>query len=61
MKMIFSDESRICTSQGDDAETFISGRSNEAYKDDCPKKNKNKKKTQVNFPEALCHRRSPRP
>ena len=34
MKVIFSDESRICIGQWDDAGAFIEGRSNEAYEDD---------------------------
>ncbi len=38
MKAIFSDESRICIGQGDDAGTFVWCRSNEMYKDECLKK-----------------------
>ncbi|CAI9615191.1 unnamed protein product [Staurois parvus] len=38
MNVIFSDESRICIGQGDDAITFVWCCSNEMYKDDCLKK-----------------------
>lgn len=38
MKVIFSDESRICIGQGDDAGTFVWCRSSEIYKEDCLKK-----------------------
>lgn len=38
MKVIFSDETRICIGHGDDAETFVWCRANEVYKDECLKK-----------------------
>ncbi|CAJ0966607.1 unnamed protein product [Ranitomeya imitator] len=38
MKVLFSDESRICIGRGADAGTFVWCRSNEIYKDDCLKK-----------------------
>ena len=37
-KVIFSDESRIYVGHGDDAGTFVCRRGNEAYLDDCIKK-----------------------
>ncbi len=46
MKVIFSDESRICIGQGDDAGTFVWCRSNEIYEDDCLKKT-------CKFPQSL--------
>uniref|UniRef100_A0AAR2K6C9 Transposase Tc1-like domain-containing protein n=1 Tax=Pygocentrus nattereri TaxID=42514 RepID=A0AAR2K6C9_PYGNA len=46
MKVIFSDESRICIGQGDDAETFVWCRSSEIYEEDCLKK-------ATKFPQSL--------
>ncbi|CAJ0964526.1 unnamed protein product [Ranitomeya imitator] len=46
MKVLFSDESRICIGQGDDAGTFVWCRSNEIYKDDCLKRT-------CKFPQSL--------
>lgn len=46
MKVIFSDESRICIGQGDDAGTFVWCCSSEIYKDDCLKKTSK-------FPQSL--------
>lgn len=45
-KVIFSDESRICVGQGDDAGIFVWRRGNEAYSDGCIKK-------QVKFPTSV--------
>ena len=44
-KVTFSDESQICIGQEDDAGTFVWRRENEAYSDDCIKK-------QVKFPKS---------
>ncbi|XP_053499736.1 ganglioside-induced differentiation-associated protein 1-like 1 isoform X1 [Ictalurus furcatus] len=46
MKVIFSDESRMCIGQGDDAGTFVWCRTNETDKDDCLKKT-------IKFPHSL--------
>uniref|UniRef100_A0A3B3QDG3 Transposase Tc1-like domain-containing protein n=1 Tax=Paramormyrops kingsleyae TaxID=1676925 RepID=A0A3B3QDG3_9TELE len=46
MKVVFSDESRICIGQGDDAGTFVWCHPNETYKDDCLKKTSK-------FPQSL--------
>uniref|UniRef100_A0A8C1NF85 Transposase Tc1-like domain-containing protein n=1 Tax=Cyprinus carpio TaxID=7962 RepID=A0A8C1NF85_CYPCA len=46
MRVIFSDESRICIGQGDDAGTFVWCRSNEIYEDNCLKKT-------CKFPQSL--------
>uniref|UniRef100_A0A3B1IG59 Transposase Tc1-like domain-containing protein n=1 Tax=Astyanax mexicanus TaxID=7994 RepID=A0A3B1IG59_ASTMX len=46
MKVIFSDESRICIGQGDDAGTFVWCRSSEIYEEACLKKT-------TKFPQSL--------
>uniref|UniRef100_A0A3B3QGW8 Transposase Tc1-like domain-containing protein n=1 Tax=Paramormyrops kingsleyae TaxID=1676925 RepID=A0A3B3QGW8_9TELE len=46
MKVVFSDESRICIGQGDDAGMFVWCHPNETYKDDCLKKTSK-------FPQSL--------
>lgn len=46
MRVIFSDESRICIGQGDDAGTFVWCRSNKIYEDNCLKKT-------CKFPQSL--------
>ena len=45
-KVIFSNESRICIGQGDDARTFVWRRVNEADSDGCIKK-------EVKFPTSV--------
>lgn len=46
MKVILSDNSRICSGQRDDAGTFVLCCSNELYEDDCLKKT-------CTFPQSL--------
>uniref|UniRef100_A0A3B5QWB7 Tc1-like transposase DDE domain-containing protein n=1 Tax=Xiphophorus maculatus TaxID=8083 RepID=A0A3B5QWB7_XIPMA len=46
MKVVFSDESRICIGQGDDAGTFVWCRSSEIYEEACLKKT-------TKFPQSL--------